>query len=135
MSASPELSIVMPCLDEVETVAACVRQARQFLAASGIDGEVIVADNGSTDGSVEEAAAAGALVVAVARRGYGSALMGGIEAARGTYVIMGDADESYDFSALQPFVDELRAGNDLVMGNRFAGGIAPGAMPWLHRRI
>jgi glycosyltransferase involved in cell wall biosynthesis len=134
-TTAPELSIVMPCLDEAETVAACVHQAREFLATSGIDGEVVVADNGSTDGSPELAAAAGARVVPVADRGYGAALMGGIEAARGTYVIMGDADESYDFSALQPFVDQLRAGSDLVMGDRFAGGIAPGAMPWLHRRV
>jgi glycosyltransferase involved in cell wall biosynthesis len=131
----PELSILMPCLDEAETVAACVHQASRYLATSGIEGEVIVADNGSTDGSPEIAADAGARVVPVPKRGYGAALLGGIRAARGTYVIMGDADESYDFTALQPFVDELRAGNDLVMGDRFAGGIAPGAMPWLHRRI
>ncbi len=125
----------MPCLDEAETVAACVRQAAGYLTTAGIDGEVIVADNGSTDGSPDIAAAEGARVVPVARRGYGAALLGGIHAARGTYVIMGDADESYDFSALGPFVDELRSGHDLVMGDRFAGGIAPGAMPWLHRRI
>jgi glycosyltransferase involved in cell wall biosynthesis len=130
-----ELSIVMPCLDEAETVATCVRQAHQFLDEAGIAGEVIVADNGSTDGSPELAAAEGARVVEVRRRGYGAALMGGIAAARGRFVIMGDADESYDFSSLQPFVDELRAGADLVMGDRFAGGIEPGAMPWLHRRI
>ena len=130
-----ELSIVMPCLNEAETVATCVRQARQFLESAGIDGEVLVADNGSTDGSQALAIAEGARVVDVTERGYGSALIGGIAAARGTYVAMGDADDSYDFSTLGPFLDRLRAGDDLVMGNRFAGGIAPGAMPWLHRYI
>ncbi len=130
-----ELTVVMPCLNEAETVATCVRKAMGFLAESGISGEVIVADNGSTDGSQRLAEAEGARVVPVSEKGYGNALMGGIEAARGKYIIMGDADDSYDFTNLMPYVDELRKGADLVMGNRFAGGIAPGAMPPLHRYL
>jgi hypothetical protein len=130
-----ELSIVMPCLNEAVTVGRCVEKARAFLAAHGVAGEVVVADNGSTDGSRELSLAAGARVVEVADRGYGAALAGGIAAARGRFVIMGDADDSYDFSALLPFLERLRAGHDLVMGNRFAGGIAPGAMPLLHRYL
>ncbi len=130
-----ELTVVMPCLDEAETVATCVRKARRFLADNGISGEVVVADNGSTDGSQRLAADAGARVVPVGEKGYGNALMGGIIAARGRYVIMGDADDSYDFTGLMPFVEELRNGADLVMGNRFKGGIAPGAMPPLHRYL
>lgn len=130
-----ELSILMPCLNEAETLAACIRKARGFLASSNVRGEVIVADNGSTDGSREIAAREGARVVAVETRGYGAAIQGGVAAARGRFVIMGDADDSYDFSALQPFLEELRAGADLVMGNRFRGGIAPGAMPLLHRYV
>src|SRR5580693_7351747 len=125
----------MPCLNEAETVATCVRKAMGFLAESGISGEVLVADNGSTDGSQALATEAGARVVPVSDKGYGNALMGGIMAARGKYIIMGDADDSYDFTNLMPFVDELRKGADLVMGNRFAGGIAPGAMPPLHRYL
>src|SRR5580700_6261497 len=125
----------MPCLNEAETVATCVRKAMGFLAESGISGEVIVADNGSTDGSQQLAEAAGARVVPISEKGYGNALMGGIEAARGKYIVMGDSDDSYDFTNLMPFVDELRKGADLVMGNRFAGGIAPGAMPPLHRYL
>src|SRR6202167_424494 len=125
----------MPCLNEAETVATCVRKAMGFLAESGISGEVIVADNGSTDGSQQLAEAAGARVVPIGEKGYGNALMGGIEAAQGKYIIMGDSDDSYDFTNLMPFVDELRKGADLVMGNRFAGGIAPGAMPPLHRYL
>ena len=128
-----ELTILMPCLNEAETLASCIRKARAFLAESAVEGEVLVADNGSTDGSREIALAEGARLVPVAARGYGSALLGGIEAARGRFVIMGDADDSYDFRALMPFVDELRAGADLVMGNRFKGGIGPGAMPASHR--
>jgi len=128
-----EVSIVMPCLNEAETIATCVAKARRFLEESGVAGEVIVADNGSTDGSRQLAEAAGARVVAVAERGYGSALQGGIAAARSRFVIMGDADDSYDFSNLMPFVEKLRDGFDLVMGDRFAGGIQPGAMPPLHR--
>ncbi len=130
-----ELSIVIPCLNEAETLGACVRKALGFLQVHRVRGEVIVAENGSTDGSPEIAARFGARVVHVARRGYGSALMGGIEAARGRFVIMGDADDSYDFSGLIPFLDELRKGHDLVMGNRFRGGIEPGAMPPLHRYL
>jgi Glycosyl transferase family 2 len=130
-----ELTVVMPCLNEAETVATCVRKANGFLATSGIDGEVVVADNGSTDGSQRLAVDAGARVVPIRERGYGNALMGGIEAAQGKYVIMGDADDSYDFTNLMPFVEELRQGADLVMGNRFKGGIAPGAMPPLHKYL
>jgi glycosyltransferase involved in cell wall biosynthesis len=130
-----ELTVVMPCLNEAETVAVCVRKATGFLAAHGVDGEVVVADNGSTDGSQELAREAGARVVSIPEQGYGNALIGGIQAARGRYVIMGDADDSYDFTALMPFVLALRQGADLVMGNRFAGGIAPGAMPPLHRYL
>jgi hypothetical protein len=130
-----ELTVVMPCLNEAETVATCVTKAMKFLADSGVNGEVVLADNGSTDGSQQLAADAGARVVPVSAKGYGNALMGGILAAHGEFVIMGDADDSYDFSNLMPFVTELRGGADLVMGNRFKGGIAPGAMPPLHRYL
>jgi len=128
-----ELTVLMPCLNEAETVAVCVGKAISYLGRSGIAGEVVVADNGSTDGSQKLAQDAGARVVLVPVKGYGGALLGGIEAARGRFVIMADADDSYDFSRLEGFVSRLRAGDDLVMGNRFAGGIAPGAMPPLHR--
>ena len=134
-AAALDLSIVMPCLNEAETLALCIRKARQFLDRSGIDGEIIVADNGSTDGSRQIANAMGARVVAVAARGYGAALIGGIAAARGRYVIMGDADDSYDFATLDAFIEALRGGGELVMGNRFRGGIAAGAMPRLHRYL
>ena len=130
-----ELSIIMPCLNEAETIAVCVKKAKAFLAEHDLKGEVIVADNGSTDGSQQIANALGARIVGVESRGYGAALIGGIEAARGTYVAMGDADDSYDFGGLMPFVEQLRSGADLVMGNRFQGGIAPGAMPPLHRYL
>lgn len=130
-----ELTILMPCLNEAETLANCIRKALGFLAAQGVDGEVLIADNGSTDGSREIAIAEGARVVPVATRGYGAALTGGITVARGRYTIMGDADDSYDFSQLMPFLEQLRAGADLVMGNRFKGGIAPGAMPRSHRYL
>jgi Glycosyl transferase family 2 len=130
-----ELTVVMPCLNEAETVGICVRKAATFLVEHCIDGEVVVADNGSTDDSQRLAQDAGARVISVPARGYGNALLGGIVAARGQYVIVGDADDSYDFTALMPFVDRLRAGADLVMGNRFRGGIAPGAMPALHRYL
>jgi glycosyltransferase involved in cell wall biosynthesis len=130
---TPELSVVMPCLDEAETLGTCIDKARGFLERHGVAGEVVIADNGSTDGSQEIARRHGARVVPVAERGYGAALAGGIAAARGRFVIMGDADDSYDFTALGPFLDKLREGCDLVMGNRFRGGIAPGAMPPLHR--
>jgi glycosyltransferase involved in cell wall biosynthesis len=128
-----ELSIVMPCLDEAETLETCINKAQYFLESHDVDGEVIIADNGSTDGSQDIARSCGAVVVDVLVRGYGKALQGGIAAARGKYVIMGDADDSYDFTALAPFVEKLREGYDLVMGNRFKGGIETGAMPALHR--
>lgn len=130
-----ELTILMPCLNEAETVRTCVEKARAYLARAGIVGEVLIADNGSTDGSKELATQAGARVVPIPQRGYGAALIGGIAAANGKYVIMGDADDSYDFAALDLFIDALRAGNQLVMGNRFRGGIKPGAMPPLHRYL
>jgi glycosyltransferase involved in cell wall biosynthesis len=130
-----ELTILMPCLNEAMTVGRCVEIAGDFLKREGIEGEVLVADNGSDDGSPEIAAAAGARIVQVPRRGYGAALLAGIEAARGRFVIMGDADGSYDFSALAGFVQRLRSGAQLVMGNRFEGRIEPGAMPHLHRYL
>lgn len=130
-----EVSIVLPCLNEAATVSTCVRKAHAYLSRSGIAGEVILADNGSTDESVALARAAGARVVHVQEKGYGAALRGGIEAARGKYVVMGDADDSYDFSRLDSFVHMLRDGHQLVMGNRFKGGIAAGAMPFLHRYL
>ena len=133
--AALELTILMPCLNEAETLATCIAKARGFLERSGIAGEVLIADNGSTDGSQQIAKDNGARVVPVAQKGYGAALMGGIEAAEGRYVIMGDADDSYDFVNLEPFVAELRKGFQLVMGNRFKGGIQPGAMPWHHKYI
>jgi len=132
-SVQPELSILMPCLNEVRTLAACIKKAQHFLNQHAVSGEVIIADNGSTDGSIEVAEELNARVVRVPTRGYGAALAAGIEAASGKYVIMGDSDESYDFSALWPFVEKLRDGYDLVMGNRYLGGIAPGAMPPMHR--
>src|SRR5262245_20972917 len=132
---SIEVSIVMPCLNEAETVMTCVRKARAWIEQRRISAEIIVADNGSTDGSPLLAAAAGARVVAVAQPGYGNALLGGIRAAEGTYIIMGDADDSYDFSQLDAFLARLREGFELVMGNRFTGGIAPGAMPTLHQYL
>jgi glycosyltransferase involved in cell wall biosynthesis len=130
-----ELTILMPCLNEAETIATCIDKAHGFLARSGVAGEILIADNGSSDGSVEYALARGARVIAVTERGYGAALRAGIAAARGRYVILGDADDSYDFSRLEPFLTKLREGSDLVMGNRFDGGIAPGAMPFLHRYL
>jgi glycosyltransferase involved in cell wall biosynthesis len=130
-----ELTILLPCLNEAETLAACIRKANAFLTANAITGEIVVADNGSTDGSMQIAADLGARVVGVAERGYGAALLGGIEAARGRYVVMGDADDSYDFTNLGLFLDKLRHGADIVIGNRFAGGIAPGAMPFLHKYL
>lgn len=132
---SVEVTVLMPCLNEAETLGACIDAAKQSFAELGVSGEVVVADNGSTDGSREIAAEHGARVVDVPERGYGSALLAGIEAAEGEHVIMGDADLSYDFSRLGAFVDELRRGSELVMGNRYAGGIHRDAMPWLHRRV
>jgi glycosyltransferase involved in cell wall biosynthesis len=130
-----ELTILMPCLNEAATVETCVAKARGFLERAGIPGEVLVADNGSTDGSKALAESAGARVIEVAQRGYGAALAAGIAAARGRYVIMGDADDSYDFGRLEAFVEKLREGYPLVMGNRFEGGIEAGAMPALHRYL
>jgi glycosyltransferase involved in cell wall biosynthesis len=130
-----ELSILMPCLNEAETLEICIEKAQKSLRELDIAGEVIIADNGSTDGSQDIATRMGARVVPVVAKGYGSALMGGIIAARGVYIIMGDADDSYDFSNLGPFVEKLRGGCDLVMGNRFQGGIKPGAMPPLHKYL
>ena len=131
----PELSVVMPCLNEAETLAVCIKKAQSFFEKEGIAGEVIIADNGSTDGSQQIADSLGAKVVTVERKGYGSALQGGIQAAQGKYVIMGDADDSYEFSNLMPYVTQLRAGYDLVMGNRFKGGVKKGAMPFLHKYL
>lgn len=133
--ANLELSIVMPCLNEAETLETCIRKAQRTLYETHIHGEILIADNGSTDGSQTIAAGLGARVVAVEARGYGNALMSGIAAARGRYIIMGDADDSYDFSDLGRFIEKLREGYDLVMGNRFKGGIKPGAMPSLHRYL
>jgi len=130
-----ELTILMPCLNEAETIETCVRKARAYIESRHLDAEVVVADNGSTDGSQALAERCGARVVAVQSRGYGAALRHGIESARGRFVIMGDADDSYDFSALDPFMTQLRAGYELVMGNRFRGGIKPNAMPPLHKYL
>jgi glycosyltransferase involved in cell wall biosynthesis len=130
-----ELTILMPCLNEAATVGSCIAKARGFLERTGIEGEVLIADNGSDDGSRQLAERAGARVVEVAQRGYGAALAGGISAARGRYIIMGDADDSYDFAGLDGFVARLREGYPLVMGNRFRGAIRKGAMPFLHRYL
>lgn len=130
-----QLTILMPCLNEAETIGTCIRKANAWIARAGIEAEVLVADNGSTDGSQELARSLGARVVPVSQRGYGSALYHGSLAAAGEWIIMADSDDSYDFGALDPFVAKLREGYDLVMGNRFLGGIAPGAMPWKNRYI
>lgn len=129
------LSILMPCLNEAETINLCVTKAKEFIAANEIQGEVIVADNGSTDGSQKLAEEAGARVIHIPDKGYGNALLGGIKAARGNYIIMGDADDSYNFLELKSFLMALDAGYDLVMGNRFMGGIKPKSMPFLHRYL
>lgn len=134
-SANCELSIVMPCLNESETLEICIRKAQQSLRDLNIAGEVLIADNGSTDGSQDIAVRMGARLVNIETRGYGTALRGGIAAAQGKFIIMGDADDSYDFSNLGPFIEKLREGYDLVMGNRFQGGIKPGAMPPLHKYL
>ena len=130
-----ELTVVLPCLNERETVGTCVQKAVEALRRAGVHGEVIVADNGSTDGSVELAETEGARVIHVEHRGYGNALRGGIQEARGTYVLMADSDDSYDFTHIPRFIEQLRNGSDLVMGNRFLGGIRDGAMPPLHRYL
>jgi glycosyltransferase involved in cell wall biosynthesis len=134
-TSAMEVSIIMPCLNEAETLETCIRKAQWFIAENDLAGEVIIADNGSNDGSQEIATRLGARVINVPAKGYGSALKGGIAAARGRYIIMGDADDSYDFSNLNPFIVKLRNGYDLVMGNRFLGGIESGAMPFLHRYL
>jgi len=134
-TADVEVSVVMPCLDEAQTVGICIAKAQQAFRDANISGEVIVADNGSTDRTPEIATRLGARVIAVQSRGYGSALMGGIAAAAGKYVIMGDADDSYDFGHIPRFLERLRSGDELVMGNRFRGGILPGAMPPLHKYL
>jgi glycosyltransferase involved in cell wall biosynthesis len=134
-SCALEVSVVMPCLNEADTLATCIVKAQQALREDKIHGEVIVADNGSTDGSQAIATRLGARLVPVETRGYGYALMGGIAVAQGRFIIMGDADDSYDFADIRPFLTKLREGYDLVMGNRFAGGIKPGAMPPLHKYL
>ena len=130
-----EVSVVIPCLNEAKSLAYCVDKARKALREAGISGEVVVADNGSTDGSIEIAEERGARVIRVAQRGYGAALRAGITGARGPFIIMGDADDSYDFSDVPRFVEKLREGNDIVLGNRFEGEIKPGAMPPLHKYL
>jgi glycosyltransferase involved in cell wall biosynthesis len=130
-----DVSVIMPCLNEAATVATCVRKARAALAAAGLDGEVVVADNGSADGSPALALAAGARVVSAPVRGYGAAYLAGLEAARGDCLVLGDADDTYDFGAVPEFVAALKAGSDVVLGSRFRGRILPGAMPWLHRYV
>lgn len=135
VASRPEVSVVMPCLNEAETVGQCIEKARLGLRAAGVEGEIIIADNGSTDGSQDLAHQHGARVIHVTRLGYGAALRAGIAAAHGRFVIMADSDDSYDLKSLQPFIDQLRADNQLVCGTRIKGTIMPGAMPWLHRRI
>ncbi len=128
-----EVSVVIPCLNEAESLAFCLDKAMKAFRAAGLSGEVIVADNGSTDGSIQIAQEHGARVIRVPERGYGAALRAGIAASRGPFIIMGDADDSYDFTEVPRFVEKLREGHDIVMGNRFRGGIQPGAMPRLHK--
>ena len=133
MNMACEITILMPCLNEAETLATCITKAQRFLSQARVSGEVLIADNGSTDGSQAIARSCGARLVDVPMKGYGAALAAGIKAAHGRFVVMGDSDDSYDFSRLEPFLEKLREGYDLVMGNRFLGGIAPGAMPPLHK--
>jgi len=135
MTASRELTVLMPCLNEAETVARCIDKAWQFIRRSRVDGEVVVADSGSTDGSQSISKAHGAILIDAPNKGYGSALIAGIGAARGRFVIMADSDDSYDFNSLDLFLQRLREGYKLVVGNRFKGGIEPGAMPPLHRYL
>jgi len=135
MSRDIELSVVLPCLNEAETIGACIVKASKSMREMSVDGEIIVADNGSKDGSLEIAKKLGARIIEVPTKGYGSALIAGFQGAQGKYIIMGDADDSYSLDNLEPFLQELRKGFDLVMGNRFGGTIHKGAMPWLHRYI
>lgn len=135
MSETPEVSFVLPCLDEAETLEACIQEVQACIERHQLDAEIVVADNGSSDGSQEIAARNGARVVEVAERGYGAALMGGFAAARGRFLIMGDADSSYDFGQAIGLIEALRGGADLAMGSRLLGTIEPGAMPWSHRWI
>jgi hypothetical protein len=135
IAGTADVSVVIPCLNEANSIGICVGKALEAFRAAGLRGEVVVADNGSADGSVEIAEKLGARVVPVAQRGYGAALRAGIAAARGTFIIMGDADDSYDFSEVPRFVDKWRQGYEVVMGNRFRGEIKPGAMPWHHKYI
>ena len=130
-----DLTIVMPCLNEAETLGTCIKKARRFLDRSGVSGEIVIGDNGSVDGSQQIAASLGARVVPASVRGYGAALFAACVAARGRWIVMGDSDDSYDFESLDRFVEKLRGGTDLVMGNRFSGGILPGAMPWKNRHL
>lgn len=131
----PAVSVILPCLNEARTLGACVARARSCLVPLGLSHEILLADNGSSDGSVQLARSLGVRVVNIPQRGYGQVLRGGFTAAKGEWVIMGDADGSYDFSQLKPFLEKLAAGYDLVLGNRFRGGVHPGAMPWLHRHL
>jgi glycosyltransferase involved in cell wall biosynthesis len=135
LHAHPELTIVMPCLNEAETLESCIEKAQRYLRESGVTGEIVIGDNGSTDGSIDIALRGGARVIHVPVRGYGAALYAACKEARGRFIVMGDSDDSYDFSDLNAFVSRLREGNDLVMGNRFTGEIKPGAMPWKNRYI
>lgn len=130
-----EMSVVMPCLNEAHSIGACIEKAKRAISQLGVSGEIIVSDNGSTDGSAEIAAEAGARVVHCARRGYGAAIKYGVAASSGDIIVIGDADDTYDFSGIAPFVDKLKEGQDMVIGNRFRGRIFPGAMPWLNRWV
>jgi len=131
----PRVTVVMPCLDEAETLEGCIEAAKACIVEHGLRAEILIADNGSTDGSQEIARRCGARVVSVSERGYGAAVNGGFEAARGRFLVMGDADQSYDFGEAIGMIEKLRAGADLVMGSRFTGHIEKGAMPWSHRWI
>lgn len=135
LSEAIDVTILMPCLNESETLATCIAKAKNYLSSSVLRGEELFADNGSVDGSIEIAKGHGARVVRVGQQGYGAALMEGIKETRGRYIVMGDADDSYDFSNLAQYIDKLTQGSDIVMGNRFAGGIKKGAMPFLHRYL